>query len=145
MYLYICVFVICSLSVILICNSNKLYVCLRKNKQKQKQTNDYIMIHSMIQNGKAQLFHKWVSMCLIGWSDFLFQQWLVIWSYGVSIDFMVHISEKKKRMKICFFSILLNFWRPSIIHPIKNKTMKKLKIALMQCSRNVFVNCREDL
>ena len=64
-----------------------------------RQVNDYL-----IQNGKAQLFHKWISMCLIRWSDFLFQQWLVTWNYGVSIDFMVHVSEKKKRMKICFFS-----------------------------------------
>ena len=65
---------------------------------------------------KARLFHKYISLCLIRWSDFLFQQWLVTWNYGVSIDFMVHVSEKKKRM-----NILLNETSP-INHPSYKKT-----------------------
>ena len=81
----------------------------------------------MIQNGKAQLFHKWVSMCLIGWSDFLFQQWLAIWRYGVSIDFMVHISEKKKRMKISFFFHFVKFLATINHSSYKKQNNEKVK------------------
>ena len=60
MYLYICVFVICSLSVILICNSNKLYVCLRKSTITSQSFIWLCIIHSFEIAHIKQSYSNWI-------------------------------------------------------------------------------------